>query len=323
MSSSGAPVGPSLPPGEFIDLPERGRLFVRRTAGPPGSPTVVLLHGWTVTADLNWYPAFEPLSQRASVVAFDHRGHGQGLATPAVHVLRLRGRRAGRGRRPGHRPLRVRGLLHGRGHRPTCGPIGPRAGHRADLGGHLPPASEAGGCGRSASRCSRWWPPPPRLAPVKLRHWGWEQTVFQTWIGTNISRWAQAEGAQGRPPGHAGRRHRAVQLRLIAVDRRAAHAHRPDSHPGRQGGAPTTSNRSWPTPSGGEGVYSYQGGHASVVTDFDRFWGCMRARLWTRWAYPTARGPTAAPPPTQPRLRPADSLSTDTRNRRAHGPNPQ
>lgn len=40
---------------------------------------VVLLHGWTVTADLNWFPSYEPLSERFRVIAIDHRGHGQGI----------------------------------------------------------------------------------------------------------------------------------------------------------------------------------------------------------------------------------------------------
>jgi 3-oxoadipate enol-lactonase len=39
----------------------------------------VLLHGWTATADLNFFRIYEPLSEHFRVVAFDHRGHGTGI----------------------------------------------------------------------------------------------------------------------------------------------------------------------------------------------------------------------------------------------------
>jgi 3-oxoadipate enol-lactonase len=52
---------------------------VRELEGPPGAPTVLLLHGWTATADLNWYPCYRPLGERYRVVALDHRGHGRGI----------------------------------------------------------------------------------------------------------------------------------------------------------------------------------------------------------------------------------------------------
>ncbi|MFM7427598.1 MAG: alpha/beta fold hydrolase, partial [Elainella sp.] len=48
-------------------------------AGPRGAPTVILLHGWTATADLNWFTCFEPLGEHFRVLAPDHRGHGRGL----------------------------------------------------------------------------------------------------------------------------------------------------------------------------------------------------------------------------------------------------
>ncbi len=73
---------PTLPPGGPIDLPGRGTTFYRDVAGPPGAPTLLLLHGWTATADLNWHPAYGPLSEHFRVVAMDQRGHGQGLRTP-------------------------------------------------------------------------------------------------------------------------------------------------------------------------------------------------------------------------------------------------
>jgi pimeloyl-ACP methyl ester carboxylesterase len=60
-------------------LPGRGRTFVREVDGPSGAPTLLLLHGWTATADLNWFPSYEPLGRHFRVVALDHRGHGRGI----------------------------------------------------------------------------------------------------------------------------------------------------------------------------------------------------------------------------------------------------
>jgi len=65
--------------GERVELPGRGTTFVRSVAGPPGAPTVLLLHGWIASAGLNWFTAFGPLSQRYNVIAPDMRGHGRGI----------------------------------------------------------------------------------------------------------------------------------------------------------------------------------------------------------------------------------------------------
>lgn len=70
---------PPLPPGRAVELPGRGTTFIREQVGPPGAPTVVLLHGWTVNADLNWFTAYRSLGRGFHVVAIDHRGHGDGL----------------------------------------------------------------------------------------------------------------------------------------------------------------------------------------------------------------------------------------------------
>ena len=69
----------ALPPGRSIDLPGRGQTFIREVAGPPDAPTLMLLHGWTATADLNWFTTFELLGQHFRIIAPDHRGHGQGI----------------------------------------------------------------------------------------------------------------------------------------------------------------------------------------------------------------------------------------------------
>jgi 3-oxoadipate enol-lactonase len=42
---------------------------------------VLLLHGWTATADLNWFAVYETLGQHFRVMAIDHRGHGRGIRT--------------------------------------------------------------------------------------------------------------------------------------------------------------------------------------------------------------------------------------------------
>jgi 3-oxoadipate enol-lactonase len=70
---------PDLPPGAAMHLPGRGTTFVRTLAGPPKAPTLLLLHGWTATADLNWFTCYKPLARHYRVVALDHRGHGRGI----------------------------------------------------------------------------------------------------------------------------------------------------------------------------------------------------------------------------------------------------
>ncbi len=72
-----APIPPPLPPGRVVELPGRGEIFVRDTGTE--APAVLLLHGWTVSADLNFFTCFDELSRAYRVVAPDHRGHGRGL----------------------------------------------------------------------------------------------------------------------------------------------------------------------------------------------------------------------------------------------------
>ena len=74
------PVEP--PPGRIVHVRGRGEFFLRDSGGD--GPAVLLLHGWMVSADLNWITVYEPL-QRAGyrVLALDHRGHGRGLRSPA------------------------------------------------------------------------------------------------------------------------------------------------------------------------------------------------------------------------------------------------
>jgi 3-oxoadipate enol-lactonase len=70
---------PPLPTGRFVELEGRGTVIVRDFGGRPGAPVVALLHGWTATADLNWFRAYDALGEHYRVIAFDHRGHGTGL----------------------------------------------------------------------------------------------------------------------------------------------------------------------------------------------------------------------------------------------------
>ncbi len=87
-----APIPPPLPPGKVVNLPGRGEVFVRDTgdrggAPVPGAPPVLLLHGWTVSADLNFYAVYDDLAARHRVIALDHRGHGRGLRSEAPFSL--------------------------------------------------------------------------------------------------------------------------------------------------------------------------------------------------------------------------------------------
>ncbi|MBA2283374.1 MAG: alpha/beta fold hydrolase, partial [Acidimicrobiia bacterium] len=66
--------------GRVLDLPGRGRTWVRDIPGPtPDAPVVLLLHGFTATADLNWVTSYSSLAKRYRVLAIDHRGHGRGI----------------------------------------------------------------------------------------------------------------------------------------------------------------------------------------------------------------------------------------------------
>ncbi|HEX4019387.1 MAG TPA: alpha/beta fold hydrolase [Frankiaceae bacterium] len=83
-----APVPPVLLPGRIVLLPERGEVFVR-DSGPRGddAPTVLLLHGWTVGADLNFFAIYERLARSYRVIALDHRGHGRGMRSTELFSL--------------------------------------------------------------------------------------------------------------------------------------------------------------------------------------------------------------------------------------------
>src|SRR5918992_770888 len=58
------PPRPQLPPGFELELPGRGTTFVAEVPGPPGAPTLMLLHGLACTGYLNWFPSLAALSGR-------------------------------------------------------------------------------------------------------------------------------------------------------------------------------------------------------------------------------------------------------------------
>jgi 3-oxoadipate enol-lactonase len=73
-----------FPPGRIIPVPDRGEMFVR-DSGPDSDRqgTLLLLHGWFASADINWAASYGPLIAAGyRVVAVDHRGHGRGIRSP-------------------------------------------------------------------------------------------------------------------------------------------------------------------------------------------------------------------------------------------------
>jgi 3-oxoadipate enol-lactonase len=61
----------------LVELPGRGVTRVWEHPGPPGAPTLMLVHGVTLTAELNWSGVLEPLGAQFRVIAMDLCGHGE------------------------------------------------------------------------------------------------------------------------------------------------------------------------------------------------------------------------------------------------------
>jgi 3-oxoadipate enol-lactonase len=81
---------PDLPEGRMVELPGRGTTFIRDLpAAKTDAPTIILLHGWTVTSDLNFHLIYRRLSARtgARIIAMDQRGHGRGVRPKALFKL--------------------------------------------------------------------------------------------------------------------------------------------------------------------------------------------------------------------------------------------
>ena len=70
-----------------VDLAGRGRTVVWDWSGPAGAPVLVLLHGVTLDAEVNWFHVVPALRRHFRVLTLDLRGHGEGL--PAARPYRL------------------------------------------------------------------------------------------------------------------------------------------------------------------------------------------------------------------------------------------
>jgi 3-oxoadipate enol-lactonase len=80
-----APEPRCLPAGRVVRLAE-GTTCVLDLPGPPGAPTLILLHALGCTAALSWYPSLAALSAHYRVVAFDQRWHGRGIRSPRFRL---------------------------------------------------------------------------------------------------------------------------------------------------------------------------------------------------------------------------------------------
>ena len=75
-----------IPEGRWLQLPRRGRTWLTELPGPPGAPTVVLLHAVGCTGMLTWFPAVHRLAERYRVVTFDQRWHGRGIISESFSL---------------------------------------------------------------------------------------------------------------------------------------------------------------------------------------------------------------------------------------------
>ncbi len=259
-----------------MELPDRGELFVRHVEGPPGAPTVMLLHGWTVTADLNWYPAYEPLSQRASIVAFDHRGHGLGLPTRRFRLSDCAADALAVADTLGIDRFTVAGYSMG-------GAVAQLVARSApDRVSGLVLAATSTSFRGQGWRAVRFGLLPviastTRFAPSPIRRWGFERTVVGS-FGPRMGRWAQSEVLKGDPQAFLD-----AGTELFNFDSSSWIGDL--SMPMAQvrtvgdGVVPDRLQLMLAEAVPGISVNAYRGGHESVVTDFDSFWACMSAAL--------------------------------------------
>lgn len=70
-----------IPEGRWLELPRRGRTWLTELEGPPGAPTIVLLHAVGCTGMLTWFPVVHQLAEHFHVVVFDQRWHGRGIVS--------------------------------------------------------------------------------------------------------------------------------------------------------------------------------------------------------------------------------------------------
>jgi 3-oxoadipate enol-lactonase len=75
-----------MPPARTLAIPGHGELFFRDSGGD--GPAVMLLHGWTASADVNWWGVYDDVIEAGyRLLAIDHRGHGRGLRAKAPFRL--------------------------------------------------------------------------------------------------------------------------------------------------------------------------------------------------------------------------------------------
>lgn len=75
-----------LPPGLIVPVPGHGDMFCRDSHPQGGGErgTLLLLHGWMFSSDVNWWPLYHPLKSAGwRLIAVDARGHGRGLRAEA------------------------------------------------------------------------------------------------------------------------------------------------------------------------------------------------------------------------------------------------
>lgn len=70
---------PELPPGRAVSLPRRGEVFVRSVITGRADAPVLLLHGWTMSLDTNYFGLMSRLTPHNDWIGFDQRGHAGGL----------------------------------------------------------------------------------------------------------------------------------------------------------------------------------------------------------------------------------------------------
>ena len=70
----------TTPLTRLTELPGRGATRVWECGGPRDAETLMLIHGVTFTAELNWGRVFAPLARHFRVIALDLRGHGDGIS---------------------------------------------------------------------------------------------------------------------------------------------------------------------------------------------------------------------------------------------------
>ena len=80
------PPAPELPPATPVELAGLGEVDVREVPGPEGAPAVILIHGWTASADISFFTCYRALGEHVRVIAFDQRGRLEDCADDAARV---------------------------------------------------------------------------------------------------------------------------------------------------------------------------------------------------------------------------------------------